>query len=99
MWNSTELHLIYTKKGGSDWNISRFIFLFSVQKKCRHIVLFDINNIFIFDFNQICQLKSGFFNKQNDYWCCNIKSFLLQVSLGVLVQKRQLINHLYEYME
>ena len=25
MWNSTVLHLIYTKKGGSDWNISRFM--------------------------------------------------------------------------
>ena len=25
MWNSTELHLIYTIKGGSDSNISRFM--------------------------------------------------------------------------
>ena len=61
-------------------------------------MLFDINNIFIFDFIQIRQLKSGFFNKQYDYWCCNIKSFLLQVSLRVFVQKRQLIDHVYEYM-
>ena len=51
-------------------------------------MLFDINNIFIFDFIQIRQLKSGFFNKQYDYSCCNLKSFLLQISLGVLVQKR-----------
>ena len=62
-------------------------------------MLFDINNIFIFDFIQIRQLKSGFFNKQYDYWCCNIKSFLLQVSLRVSVQKRQLTDHVYEYME
>ena len=62
-------------------------------------MLSDINNIFVFDFIEIPQLKSGCFNKQNDYWCCNIKDFLLQVSMGLLVQKKQFIDHLYDYSQ
>ena len=35
----------------------------------------NINNIFLFDFAQVCQVKSGCFNKLYDYWCCNIRDF------------------------
>ena len=52
---------------------------------------------FIVDFIQIRQLKSGCFNKQHNYWCCNFKGFYGSRCNGTVSSEKATHCQLHEY--